>query len=567
MSNKKTYYKKYLKYRQKYLTLKQKQILYKGGGWQSALEFFKGRIRNSYNSTKTILIRDRDKGILNFTNIPIFSGENIEEFTPIFEQIRTYIKESKDGSLSDNRNIDWIIKSYLTDTFGNKYSSLEYYGQYQEAIRKYRILFDNRKPENNIKTLPKINGLIELEEYIHLNNALLQEIQTKKEFIEAEKEYQKQVKREGEYQVKVEIEIDKFIIYIPQNEAGSKYYGRNTKWCTTSKEDCMFDYYNKRGKLYIIQSKSDIKDKYQMHKELNELTNAKNEMISFSFLQEHFDNEILNLYINNIAMEEWDKFMLNYKKSIGISVEISSFNFQLNRDMIINFLEKNKKIVNIYFIYFDFPLDNFFDTLINIKYLSFNDFDKPLNNSFQYLTNLIKLDFGDYFNQKLENSLDYLINLNELNFGYSFDKPLNNSLDKLSNLEILKFGDNFNQKLGNSLDSLINLKELKFDKNFNNCEESLKNSLDKLTNLRTLNIKGYMNNLEYIFDDESYKNSFDKLIHLRNLHINDSFITNYKHPYDSIKKYKIDYKIKFPENIEERLCSINDKWIKEYFIL
>jgi len=316
MSNNNTYYEKYLKYRQKYLTLKQKQLLYIGGGWRSALDFFEGRIRNYYDSTIPILIRDRDKGILKFTNMPIFSKENIKEFTPIFEEIRTYIKEQKDGSLIDNQNIDWIIKSYLTDTFGNQFSSLENYGRYQEAIRKYRILFENRKPENIIKTLPEINGLTELEQYIESYKDLLQEILTKKEIQEAEKEYQKKVKKEGEGHAEVEIDNDEFIIYIPQNEAGSKYYGRNTKWCTTSKEDCRFDYYNKRGKLYIIQSKKDITDKYQMHKELNELTNAKNETITFSFLKRHFDNEILNLYIDHIGYDEWKKFILNYKKFI-----------------------------------------------------------------------------------------------------------------------------------------------------------------------------------------------------------------------------------------------------------
>jgi ribosomal protein L9 len=86
------------------------------------------------------------------------------------------------------------------------------------------------------------------------------EIINKKNNEKAEEErYQKELKEKGKEHVRKELETDNLIIYVPSNEDGAKYYGRNTKWCTTGKEKTMFDHYNGMGHLYIIQSKSDPK--------------------------------------------------------------------------------------------------------------------------------------------------------------------------------------------------------------------------------------------------------------------------------------------------------------------
>jgi hypothetical protein len=556
VSNNINYYKKYLKYRQKYLSLRQQ--IYTGGGWQSALELFKGKVRNSYGLTITILIRDRDNGILNFTGRPTYTREgakdNIEEFTPIFEQIRQRLKEQKNGAPIDNQNIDWIIKSYLTNTFGNP-SSLENYGRYQEAIRKYRILYDNSDPGIYIKTLPEINGLIELEQYMDICEDLLREIETKKGLQEAEKEYQRQLKRDGERQVKVECDTPKLIIYIPQNEAGSKYYGRNTKWCTTSRENCRFEYYNRRGKLYIIQSRLNPIDKYQMHVETNQLMNSKDEPITFSFLKAHFDDVDLNRFIDAIGSQILDKFLKEINK-YPQSTDIVKHNI------------REKKTKSVLFS-MDLPLNDFLYDLTDVRSLFFYEFNQPLNDSFKSLINLEKLHLGGSFNQSLENSLDYLINLKELTFIWwntpekegNFNQPLNTSFDKLGCLETLEFGNEFNCELEDSLDKLTNLKELKFGINFNNCEEPLYDSLDKLINLMTLSIKGYKQRLGYSLDS----NSLDKLVNLRNLHINDSYIERYTVPHDDTYKYRLEY-FYFSDEIRKRLCSINDKWIREIYL-
>ena len=63
----------------------------------------------------------------------------------------------------------------------------------------------------------------------------------------------------------IDLQTSKVIVYIPTTVAGSKYYGRNTQWCTASENDNMFNHYSNLSPLYIIQSVSTPIDKYQFH--------------------------------------------------------------------------------------------------------------------------------------------------------------------------------------------------------------------------------------------------------------------------------------------------------------
>ena len=72
--------------------------------------------------------------------------------------------------------------------------------------------------------------------------------------------YLKNVQKEKERGAKNEsdriYEDDKFLIVQPYTHGASCYYGRNTKWCTTSKDNSeYFDKYSKDGNLYYIIDK------------------------------------------------------------------------------------------------------------------------------------------------------------------------------------------------------------------------------------------------------------------------------------------------------------------------
>ena len=87
---------------------------------------------------------------------------------------------------------------------------------------------------------------------------------------------QKEIKREG---AEVVYEDSEWKIVIPHTEETSCIYGANTRWCTAGREDNMFDYYNKKGPLYININKI-TGDKYQFHFESDSFMDAEDDDIS-----------------------------------------------------------------------------------------------------------------------------------------------------------------------------------------------------------------------------------------------------------------------------------------------
>ena len=147
------FYYKYLKYKNKYSNLK--NLI--GGGRQSAQDMFLAAINRNYEVVLPILINDRNKGLLRFEGIP--TKEQIDVFTNIFNQIFLI-------NNSDTKTIDFIIKSYINNNFGNP-SSLENLGRFKNSFKKYNLL------KVNIETpLPPITaiegGLIGLENFLDL---------------------------------------------------------------------------------------------------------------------------------------------------------------------------------------------------------------------------------------------------------------------------------------------------------------------------------------------------------------------------------------------------------------
>ena len=87
---------------------------------------------------------------------------------------------------------------------------------------------------------------------------------------------QSEVKKEG---AEVVYEDSEWKIVIPHTEEASCIYGAHTRWCTAGREDNMFNYYNKKGPLYININKV-TGDKYQFHFESGSFMDAEDEEIS-----------------------------------------------------------------------------------------------------------------------------------------------------------------------------------------------------------------------------------------------------------------------------------------------
>ena len=276
---------------------------------KTAEKLFSDRFKNE-KINKTIiqiLKNDRSKGILNFDGEP--TKDNIED---IFKQIFEYTG-------SDKYQIDQIINWYTNDKFG-KTSSLENYGRFKDAIKNYKILNDNDK---SIKKLHEMDSLNTLEKFIDDNREIIEAILIKREEVEKRKAEMKLLKERGEVNVQIMLDTANLTIYKPTNTDGSKYYGRNTKWCTAGNKDNMFNYYNEDGPIYIIQSKKNDTDKFQLQINSKQLMNSNNESVEIKFVLEHFNDSLLYDWFAGLLYDKYyyDKF---YYDSVNNTLRISS---------------------------------------------------------------------------------------------------------------------------------------------------------------------------------------------------------------------------------------------------
>jgi len=72
-----------------------------------------------------------------------------------------------------------------------------------------------------------------------------------------------------------------WLILSPKTEAAAKYYGKNTRWCTSAEENNVFDEYNLRGPLYILINKKVPSEKYQFHFQSNQYMDSEDIDIDF----------------------------------------------------------------------------------------------------------------------------------------------------------------------------------------------------------------------------------------------------------------------------------------------
>lgn len=146
--------------------------------------------------------------------------------------------------------------------------------------------FSSEETEKKIKSKPKdINSFDTI-------NDLLYFVEQYDEFLKVADD-EKQIKKESERIY----EDDRFLIIRPLSHKSSCYYGANTTWCTTTKDDD--DYFNKntsRGKLYYILDKKSTNRTYGKMallvphgKGAIEIYNQKDQAETYSFLLDRFE--------------------------------------------------------------------------------------------------------------------------------------------------------------------------------------------------------------------------------------------------------------------------------------
>ena len=152
--------------------------------------------------------------------------------------------------------VKWILKLYQNNVWksGDSYETKDLLSKFIKYKSKLPIEKRDINRYNSISVLYSIIQTLENEE-----------VKT-----------QSEIKKEG---AEVVYEGSKWKIVIPLTEEASCIYGAHTRWCTAGRENNMFDYYNKRGPLYININKV-TGEKYQFHFETNSYMDAEDIEIS-----------------------------------------------------------------------------------------------------------------------------------------------------------------------------------------------------------------------------------------------------------------------------------------------
>jgi hypothetical protein len=190
-----------------------------------------------------------------------------------------------DGELYMGKYCKWLLKLYI-----DKILKLE--DLYKVTI--YLNIYDKFKSKMVIKDINKIKSLPllfeQIKDYIEYDNINYDEKHLTGQFKEVFKN-------------------DKYRIIIPLTLEASKYFGRETEWCTTNTD--MFKYYTKKqnaniisiDNLYILYC-DDLNDRYQFHFHEKQFMNIyDSEILLERFMPENDD--IYDFFSNAFTVEKY----------------------------------------------------------------------------------------------------------------------------------------------------------------------------------------------------------------------------------------------------------------------
>ncbi len=560
------YEKKYFKYKNKYFQLKNQLA----GGKETAKRYFdlKFDLSNVKHKYKIQQKEEEMKIIIrNFLNDSYLvseynkiEGENnrVPGIKPNIEAINDPISRKEildkifdviERTVNDSKIIDLVCTIYLDGKLGTP-NSLENIGRFKDNWKKYIIL-------KNIGTpgLPTtFKSLEELESYIDSQFLIFEDLDEKQQDESKQKERQIKIKELGEKDVEIIMNNESIIIYKPTSEHGSRYYGRNTRWCTAADDNCMFEhYYSPENPLYIIVPKNDPLNKYQVHFKTCQLMDVNDKPFKATILKKKINNHEFNIWFDLMKVNFDKEYLnrINYKNFNNVSWDddikliqengdkIETWNVEENIDFnvictVLRFAKNLKKLVfsNDFdkmigeYIGEYYNIENYLNNLTVLEELHFgNNFNQPLESSLINLNKLKILNLGNKYNHPLEYSLRHFYGLEKLYIGNNYNHPFEKSLFGLRSLRILVIGDGYNFPFDNALDSCINLEELYIGNGFN---QNLYDSLFRVINLRVLRLGNSYNqtlkmslskleNLSELVIGDSYNESFDDLF--KNLRI------------------------------------------------
>lgn len=285
-----------------------------GGGVKTAKTYFYRNIKTNYSNIVDDAFFKSRPGVVfpPVEDVQMYNDEQIEtNFKSILDEII---------GMTDNKDlIDFVMQLYLTGRMGVP-NSMENIGRLIVNANKFKVLKQNRENDEKQLSLKDFPSLSALEEFIDTKQDALQQIEEKKMKRSKTSTVQKILREEGEDDVEVVLETPNHMVYRPTTEAGSRFYGRETRWCTAAEKHNMFCHYNEDGNLYIIQSKSNPKDKTQFHPNTMQFMNPRDKPVSAEEIERLFQDaelkkwfkDILTQILSTLPGSEHPLFYLNY---------------------------------------------------------------------------------------------------------------------------------------------------------------------------------------------------------------------------------------------------------------
>lgn len=317
-----------------------------GGGVETAKIYFYRNIKKHYPNVVSDAFLKSRQGVV-FPPL-----EDVQRYDD--KQIKTEFKSMLDEiiRMTDNKDlIDFVMQLYLTGSMGVP-NSMENIGIVIDNATKFNVLKQNGENNGKELLLKDFPSLTALGHFIHDKQGALQRIEEKKLKRSTTSAVQKRLREEGEDDVEVVLETPNYMVYRPTTEAGSKFYGRNTQWCTAAEKHNMFCHYNNDGNFYIIQNKTNPMDKTQFHPRSMQFMNPRNEKVSAQEIERLFQDAELKKWFKETTLETFPRnigydFFPRHRQRIEYErgVNIDLFNAMFNLGEMPEVMEDIKRIL------------------------------------------------------------------------------------------------------------------------------------------------------------------------------------------------------------------------------
>lgn len=188
----------------------------------------------------------------------------------------------RDADPSPNKKyVKWIIESYKWDGI-NLFEDIS--SRIKPALEDYVLLLNRNILQNTERNLHNYCGLVGCRTKKRTKEGLEDLIDKYQEEINRIRGVQ-QLELKGRKEGELIYDGKTIMVIHPTTQDAACYYGRETRWCTSSKQATnRFQNYNAQGPLYIIIPKNPQYqgEKYQFHFETNSFMNEKDVRVNLS---------------------------------------------------------------------------------------------------------------------------------------------------------------------------------------------------------------------------------------------------------------------------------------------